>query len=78
MATSSKKTSLAYQQLSKTLGAKPPAELDTLAAADLKQLADAVDVAYANHMQAMGEAEESIINTAPRPLRGAVRKILGV
>jgi hypothetical protein len=71
------KTSLAYQQLSKTLGAKPPKALDDLPAKDLQDLVDKVEAAYADHKESVAQAEDSIINSAPRPLRGTVRKILG-
>lgn len=76
MATASK-TSLAYQQLSKTLGAKPPKALDDLPAKDLQDLNAKVEAAYAEHKDSIVQAEDSIINSAPRPLRGTVRKILG-
>jgi len=72
------KTSLAYQQLSKTLGAKPPKALDELPAKDLQDLATKVTAAGADHHEAMVEAENSIVDQAPRALRGTVRKILGV
>jgi len=79
MATAAKtKTSIAYQQLSKTLGAKPPKALDELAAADLAHLNEQVQAALAQHEATITEAENSIVDQAPRALRGTVRKILGV
>ncbi|MFT4048347.1 MAG: hypothetical protein QM648_00740 [Solirubrobacterales bacterium] len=77
MATANAKTSLAFQQLSKTLGAKPPKALDALPAADVKHLNEQVEEALARHQETMQQAENSIIEQAPRALRGTVRKILG-
>ena len=78
MATGTKaKTSIAYQQLSKTLGAKPPKALDDLPAADLKHLNEQIAQALAEHQQTMEQAENSIIESAPRALRGTIRKLLG-
>lgn len=72
------KTSLAFQQLTKTLGAKPPKALDELPAKDLQDLTAKVDAALIQHQDAMIQAELSIVEQAPRALRGTVRKILGV
>jgi hypothetical protein len=72
------KTSLAFQQLSKTLGAKPPKALDELPAKDLQDLTDKVAAALVEHQESMVQAELSIVDQAPRALRGTVRKILGV
>ena len=72
------KTSLAFQQLTKTLGAKPPKALDELPAKDLQDLTAKVDAALVQHQDAMIQAELSIVEQAPRALRGTVRKILGV
>lgn len=78
MATAAKpKTSIAYQQLGKTLGAKPPKALDDLAAADVADLNKKVEAALAQHEATIAEAENSIVDQAPRALRGTVRKILG-
>ncbi len=79
MATTTKaKTSAAYQQLAKTLGAKPPRTLDKLPARDLQRLDAQINGALVTHQETVAQAEESIVNQAPRPLRGTVRKILGV
>lgn len=72
------KTSLAFQQLSKTLDAKPPKALDELPAKDLQDLTKKVEAALVQHEDAMIQAENSIIDQAPRALRGTVRKLLGV
>ena len=72
------KTSLAYQQLSKTLGSKPPKALDELPAKDLQDLNAKVEAALVEHQDAMVQAELSIVDQAPRALRGTVRRILGV
>ena len=79
MATAPKsKTSIAYLQLSKTLGAKPPKALDDLPAKNLQDLNEKVAASLAAHKDSIEEAENSIVQHAPRPLRGTVRKILGV
>jgi predicted negative regulator of RcsB-dependent stress response len=79
MATAStNKTSIAYQQLSKTLGAKPPKALDELPAKDLQDLTTKVEAALVEHQEAMVQAELSIVDHAPRALRGTVRRVLGV
>ena len=72
------KTSLAFQQLSKSLDAKPPKALDELPAHDLQDLNAKVDAALAQHEEAMVQAENSIVDHAPRALRGTVRRLLGV
>lgn len=72
------KTSLAFQQLSKTLGAKPPRALDELPAKNLQDLNDKAAAALVEHQHAMEDAENSIVDQAPRALRGTVRKLLGV
>ncbi len=78
MATAPKtKTSLAYQQLSHTLGVKPPKKLDELPAANLKHLNEQIEAALAQHQETIEQAENSIIESAPRALRSTVRKILG-
>lgn len=74
----STKTSLAYQELSKTLGAKPPKALDKLPAAQVKDLNEKVKAALVQHEATITEAENSIVEQAPRALRSTVRKILGV
>ena len=73
-----KKTSLAFQQLAKTLDAKPPRALDELPARDLQDLTTKTVAALAEHEAAMVRAENSIVDQAPRALRGTVRKLLGV
>lgn len=72
------KTSLAYQQLSKTLDAKPPKALDELPVGDLQDLTKKVEAALVQHEEAMVQAEYSIVDHAPRALRGTVRRLLGV
>ncbi|MBJ7458784.1 MAG: hypothetical protein JHD02_06335 [Thermoleophilaceae bacterium] len=72
------KTSIAFQQLSKTIGAKPPKALDELPAKNLQDLNDKVEAALQRHQETMVSAENSIVDQAPRALRGTVRKLLGV
>lgn len=79
MATAIKsKTSAAYQQLAETLGSTPPRALDKLPAADLKHLNEQIQGSMVHHQEAMEAAETSVVNAAPRALRGTVRKLLGV
>lgn len=78
MATTSKaKTPAAFQDLTKTLGAKPPKALGALSAKDLQHLDAQIQTALAQHQETVRQAEDSIINQAPKPLRKTVRKILG-
>jgi hypothetical protein len=78
MATTPKvKSSQALQQLTETLGAKPPKALGQLPAEDLQHLNEQIVTAQELHQETVEQAEQSIINSAPRPLRGTVRKILG-
>jgi hypothetical protein len=78
MATNTKaKTSAEFQKLSATLGTKPPKGLSALPASDLEHLDEQIGRALDLHQETMAQAEESIINQAPRPLRGTIRKILG-
>lgn len=76
MATTAKpKTPNAFKALTDTLGSKPPKALAELPEADLLHLSDQVEQALAHHQESVATAEESIINSAPRPLRGTIRKI---
>jgi hypothetical protein len=71
------KTKKAFDELGKLIGGKPPAELDTLAADELKRLNVLVESALERHQAAMIEAEDNVVNLAPRLMRGTVRKLLG-
>lgn len=71
------KTSAAYRQLAETLGSTPPLALDKLPAAELKHLNEQIQESMVHHQEAMEEAETSVINAAPRALRGTVRRLLG-
>lgn len=75
--TTTAKTPAALQDLSKVLGAKPPKALGELPAADLSHLTEQIETALAHHQETVEQAEDSIINSAPRPLRGTIRKIFG-
>jgi arginine/ornithine N-succinyltransferase beta subunit len=78
MASSPKaKSSPAFQQLTETLGSKPSKGLAELPAEDLQHLNEQIMTAQAQHQETLEQAEQSIINSAPRPLRGTVRKVLG-
>lgn len=71
------KTSVAFQELGHVLGAKPPKALGNLPAADLKDLTERIEAALVEHQATMAQAEESIISSTPRALRGTIRKVLG-
>jgi hypothetical protein len=71
------KTKKGFDDLGRLIGATPPAELDTLTADELKRLNVLVESALEQHQAAMIEAEENVVNLAPRLMRGAVRKLLG-
>lgn len=71
------KTPAAFQDLAKTLGAKPPKALAELPEADLAHLIEQIETSLLHHQETVEQAEESIINSAPRPLRGTIRKIFG-
>ncbi len=77
MAAPAKKTSAAFKQLGETLGTTPPLALDKLPAAQLKHLNEQIQESMVHHQEAMEQAETSVINAAPKPLRGTVRKLLG-
>lgn len=72
------KTSVAFNDLKAALGSRPPAELDRLKAADLKDLAARIDATAERHEASVREAEQRVVEIAPRMVRGTVRKILGV
>lgn len=58
------------------LGSDPPAQLKKLKAAEVKHLAGLVEEALARHNAAVEEAEASLLQHVPRPLRPAVRSFL--
>lgn len=72
------KTSAAFNDLKTALGSRPPAELDRLKAADLKDLAARINDTADRHEASLREAEQRVIEIAPRMVRGTVRKVLGV
>lgn len=72
------KTSAAFNDLKTALGSRPPAELDKLKAADLKDLAARINDTADRHEASLREAEQRVIEIAPRMVRGTVRKVLGV
>lgn len=62
--------------LSRVLGAPPPPALKRLAAKDRALLASQIQAALDRQIDAVGEAEENIVQHLPRPLRGTIRKLL--
>jgi hypothetical protein len=71
------KTKKGYDELKAVVGSAPPIELNTLSADELKQLTELVASALDRHEAAMVEAEENVVNFAPRLMRGSVRRLLG-
>ncbi len=67
----------AYNDLAEVLGSPPPAEFNNLSAADLATLSRLVAESVELHEAALAEAEDVVVNNAPRPMRGTIRKILG-
>ena len=67
----------ADEALAVTLGAKPPAGLRVVSAADLTHLTEAIELAFEHQQQAMADAEDQALGHVPWPLRRTVRKILG-
>ncbi len=63
-------------ELARALGAPPPPALKKLSAADRKVLATLVEQALERHEAAIIEAEASLLQHVPRPLRSTVRSIL--
>ncbi|MGB0873267.1 MAG: hypothetical protein ACPGYP_09060 [Solirubrobacterales bacterium] len=66
-----------FKRLAKATSATPPRDLNSLSAKDLDHLTGLIERSLAGHEQAIVEAEENIVNQAPRPLRGTVRRMLG-
>lgn len=67
----------AINDLSSTLGAKPPREFNDLTSAELSTLNRLLSESIELHEASIAEAEEDVARMAPRPLRGTVRKMLG-
>jgi len=67
----------ALQTLQDELGATPPDELAVLSDGQLRALAAAVRQAKEQQSAALDDATESALTHVPRPLRAAVRRILG-
>lgn len=67
----------AFTALSELVGTQPPAALNTLSADELETLNRILGESIELHEAAIAEAEENVVQIAPRPLRGTVRKILG-
>jgi hypothetical protein len=72
------RTKKGYDELKALTGAAPPASLNQLSADDLAHLTGVVGAALERHEAAIAEAEHNLVQMAPRPLRGTVRRVLGV
>jgi hypothetical protein len=68
----------AYDELAEALGAQPPKEFNNLAAADLQTLTRLLKESVDLHEASIAAAQEDGLKMAPRPLRGTVRKVLGI
>jgi hypothetical protein len=71
------KTKKGYDELKQVVGSAPPIEINVLSADELQKLTELVGGAIDRHEAAMVEAEENVINFAPRMMRGSVRRLLG-
>lgn len=69
------KPSSEMQELAKVLGSKPPKALGELPDADLRHLTEQIEQSLNYHQESVAQAEASIVNSAPRPLRGTIRRI---
>lgn len=72
------KTRKGYRELGSMVGTSPPVALNGLSAAELKQLGELVEQSLSQHEVSLDDAEQSVVRMAPRPLRGTVRRLLGV
>ena len=72
------KTKKGYDELKQIVGSAPPIEINALSADELQHLTGLVSGAIDRHEDAMDQAEENVINMAPRMMRGSVRRMLGV
>lgn len=68
----------AFTELADVIGVEPPAEFNGLKADELEALTRMLTSSIELHEASIAEAEESVVKLAPRPLRGTVRKMLGV
>ncbi|GEM_PF-1815282 len=66
----------ALENLSRALGAEPPAELAQLDEDELQQLAEAVESMHQHQEQALEYAMEQALSHIPAMLRKTVRRIL--
>jgi hypothetical protein len=71
------KTKKGYDELKAVVGTAPPIEINTLSADELAELTQLVSGSLQRHAAAMAEAEENVVNMAPRMMRGSVRRLLG-
>lgn len=67
----------AHASLSHQLGAEPPAGLH-LSEAEIQQLADLIRAARAEQGAELEASLHNALEVVPRPLRGTVRKVVGL
>lgn len=65
-------------ELTRVLGAPPPPAFKRLPAKDRRLLAGQIQTALDRQVEAVNCAEDNIVRHLPRPLRGAVRRLLKV
>jgi len=64
-------------ELARVLRQKPPAALKVLSAADRSRLAQTIEQAQQQQIEAISEATDKALRHIPRPMRGAIRRIFG-
>lgn len=67
-----------HDALARQLRSTPPAELGALDDAQAQDLADALREARRNQSAQLQEAATEALSSIPRPLRGTVRKVVGL
>jgi hypothetical protein len=67
----------AFNEVGELLGGSPPKEFNNLSAEELAELARLLSESIDLHEASIARAEEDVIQAAPRPLRGTVRRLLG-
>ncbi len=64
-------------QLTRVLGAEPPAAIDELSGDEVARLVKAITDAQRHHHDEVARAEADLVRHVPLPLRGTVRRMLG-
>jgi len=67
-----------HSELAHELRSQPPAELGTLADADARHLAQALKKARETQSAELDQSITEALKHIPRPLRGAVKRVVGL